>query len=74
MKLSLGEKQISNIEIMKARGVDTANVVSKLLNDAVRCTNGVDERLEAIFLSGLSDGIALVPDADNVGVGVILPC
>lgn len=70
MKLSLGEKQISNIEIMKARGVDTANIVSKLLNDAVRCTNGVDERLEAIFLSGLSDGVALVPDADNVGVGI----
>lgn len=70
MKLSLGEKQITNIEIMKARGVDTAAIVSKLLNDAVRCTNGIDERLEAIFLSGLSDGVALVPDEHNVGTGI----
>jgi len=70
MKLSLGEKQISNIEVMKGRGVEIATIISKLLNDAVRCTNGVDERLEAIFLSGLSDGIALVPDANNVGTGI----
>lgn len=70
MKFSLGEKQITNIEIMKARGVDTAAIVSKLLNDAVRCTNGIDERLEAIFLSGLSDGVALVPDEHNVGTGI----
>ncbi|MDD3404969.1 MAG: BACON domain-containing protein [Paludibacteraceae bacterium] len=70
MKMKLGEKQITDINIMRARGVEEATIVGKLLNDAVRCTNGIDERIEAMFLTGLSDGVTLVADADNIGTGI----
>jgi hypothetical protein len=67
MKLVLNEKQIGQINIMKARKID---IVPKLINDGPRCVAGVDERLEAAFLTGLAEGITLVEDADNVGTGV----
>lgn len=72
MKVALGEKQISDLNIMKAKGEAAARIVAILTNDAIKCANGVDERLEEIFLTGLSEGIALIPDSDTVGVGVRL--
>lgn len=69
MKMKLGEEQINNINLMKARGGNEA-IVTKLTNDAVRCVTGVDERLEFCFLQGLSTGITLVTDENNVGAGI----
>lgn len=72
MKLWLGGKQINDINVMIAQGMLSSQVASKVLNDAVRCTNGVKERLEICFLQGLSEGVCLVPDEQNTGVGVRL--
>ena len=55
---------------MKAKGTAFAQVISKMTNDAVSCVTGIDERNEATFLKGLSEGITLVEDEDNVGVGI----
>lgn len=70
MKIRLGEEDINNINLMKAKGTNFVQVVAKMTNDAVRCVTGVDERNEAIFLKGLSEGITLVEDEDNVGTGI----
>lgn len=70
MKMRLGEKQINTINILKARGNTYAQIVAKMTNDAVKCVTGVDERNEAIFLQGLSEGVTLVEDENNVGVGI----
>lgn len=70
MKLYLSEEDINNINLMKAKGTNQAEIVAKMTNDAVRCATGVDERNEAIFLKGLSEGITLVEDEDNVGTGI----
>lgn len=70
MKMRLGEEQINNINLMKARGGAYEQIADKLTKDALKCVTGVDERLEACFLQGLSSGITLVTDENNVGAGI----
>lgn len=70
MKLQLTEKQMTDIDVLKARNVETAVLVDKIFQDEVKCTMGVHEKLEFIFLQGLSTGIGLVEDENNVGTGV----
>lgn len=70
MKLAKGEKLISDINIMRARGATEAQIVAKIFEDSPKCQSGVYERLEYCFLQALSTGITLVPDLDNVGTGI----
>ncbi|RUT68685.1 hypothetical protein D0817_20205 [Flavobacterium cupreum] len=70
MKLQLTEKQMTDIDVLKARNVETAVLVDKIFQDQVKCTMGVHEKLEFIFLQGLSTGVGLVEDENNVGTGV----
>lgn len=72
MKLWLNAKQINDINIMVARGQMSQEVAVKILDDSVRCVNGIRERLEACFLQGLSEGVCLVPDEQSAGIGVRL--
>lgn len=70
MKLQLTEKQMTDIDVLKARNVETAVLVDKIFQDEVKCTMGVHEKMEFIFLQGLSTGVGLVEDENNVGTGV----
>lgn len=70
MKLVKGEKLITDMQIMAARGASQAQIVAKLFSDAPRCASGVKERIEIIFQQGLSTGVGLVEDQNNVGTGV----
>ena len=70
IKMRLGEKQINNINIIRAVSSDYTQIERKLTNDTVKCVTGIDERNEAIFLQGLSEGITLVEDENNVGTGI----
>lgn len=70
MKLQLTEKQMSDIDVLKARNVETSILVDKIFQDQVKATMGVHEKLEFIFLQGLSTGIGLVEDENNVGTGI----
>lgn len=72
MKLWLGNKQLNAIDTMIARKIVTQQIVAKLVNDPVRCTVGMKERNEMCFLQGLSDGVFVVEDENNVGTGVRL--
>lgn len=70
IKFRKGEKDISDINVMRARGADENTVVAKIFQDAPRAIKGVDVRKEIMFLQGLSTGETLVPDEDNVGTGI----
>lgn len=70
MKLQLSEKQMSDIDVLKARNVETSVLVDKIFQDQVKATMGIHEKLEFIFLQGLSSGIGLVEDENNVGTGI----
>lgn len=70
MKMQLKESEINELNILASKG-DRANEITKrLLNDAVKCANGVDERLEFLFLQALSNGMCVVADDYNTGVGI----
>ena len=75
VKFRKGEKQITNINIMVARGADEATVASKVFDDAPKAVKAIDVRKEIMFEQALSTGQVLVADAsdddsDNDGTGV----
>lgn len=80
MKKILKETDINNINIMKAhlalavtdqaRKAEKQRILNNLLDDAVACSVGIDEQNEANFLTALSDGVILIQDDDNSGVGL----
>lgn len=70
MKLKLTEKQLSDIDTMKAKGVALVEIVKKVFGQVKKVVFGIYERNEFILLEGLSTGYALVEDTENVGLGV----
>lgn len=62
----LKETQLKEIEIMQAQGMEE-RVYKRVLENAVAGLRGVYERLEAMFLEGVSTGFAGCPDMDNPG-------
>lgn len=70
MKKVLRETQINAINIMKAQGASFTNIANKLTNDSVACSVGIDEKNEANFLTGLSEGVVVVEDENNTGIGL----
>jgi len=70
MKKQMTEKQLSDIDILINKKVENKVIIEKIFNDAVACTMGVYEKLEYIFLKGLSTGITVVEDTENVGTGI----
>lgn len=74
VKFRKGEKAISDINVMIAKGTDEATVASKIFDDSVKAVKSVEVRKEIMFLQGLSTGSVLVSDGsedkDNQGTGV----
>lgn len=70
MKYKLTEKQLSDIDTMRAKGVALVNVVTKVFSDMKKSVFGVYERNEFMFLQAVSTGQTLVEDQNNVGLGV----
>lgn len=70
MKKKLTEKQLSDIDTLIAKKVENKVIIEKIFNDAISCTMGIYEKVEYVFLSALSTGIALIEDTENVGTGV----
>lgn len=80
MKKQLKETQINAINIMKAqlsmtsdenaRKAQLQRIFNRIIDDGYACSVGIDERNEANFLRGLSDGIILVQDEENTGAGL----
>lgn len=71
VKYRKGEKAISDINVMIARGADESTVASKIFDDAAKCVKAIDIRTEIMFLQALSTGMCLVEDDDlNNGTAI----
>lgn len=70
MKMQMSEKQMSDIDVLKARNVSTAVLIDKIFNDESRCIMGIHEKLEFMFLQALSSGVTVIDDDNNVGTGI----
>jgi len=74
MALWLNENQLTALDTLVAMGaINGANdklILQKLFEDTPKCIEGVYERLEYMFLQGLSTGVTSVIDTENVGTEV----
>lgn len=70
MKLALNERTMTDLNILRNMPGQQNAFVTKLFADTKKAIFGVYEQAENIFLQALSSGVALVPDANNVGTGI----
>lgn len=70
IKYRKGEKDISDINVMIARGATEKAVAVKIFDDVEKSIKGVDLRNEIIFLNALSTGVCLVESEENDGTGI----
>lgn len=70
MKMKMSEKLMSDIDILKSRGVEQSVLVSKIFEDTPRCIMGIHEKLEYIGLQLLSEGVSVIDMDNNTGLGV----
>ncbi|MDY5968653.1 MAG: major capsid protein [Bacteroidales bacterium] len=74
VKYRKGEKDISDINIMRSRGTDEATIASKVMEDTPKCVKSMDVRKEIMFEQALSTGMTLVSgdetEEENDGTGV----
>ena len=70
MKLSLNETTMNELNILTSTNAPDAEIIKKLFRDTDKVIAGIWERLEYMFLEGLSTGVALVPTEDNPGLGI----
>lgn len=70
LKMRKGEKLISDINVMIARGADEATIAAKIFDDTTKVIKSIDVRKEIMFLQALSTGTCLVDSDDNTGTGV----
>lgn len=72
MEMKLSEKQLTDLDTLVASNASEKVILQKLFQDTPRVITGVHERMEAMFLEGLSTGVTVVEDSENVGTGVRL--
>lgn len=72
MKMQLNENQLTELDTMRAVGVEEDALVERIFEDTGKVIEGVYERNEKMFLQGLSTGVVLVEDIENTGTGVRL--
>lgn len=73
LKLFLNEKQMSDIEAMLASGTPVNQVIQVIFEDTPKVIEAIYERIEYMFLLGLSTGAALATNTEgNRAVGTRL--
>ena len=74
LKYERGEKFITDVNVMRAKGVNEAQVAAKVLDDVTKCVKGMDVRKEIMFEQALSTGQTIIKDgsmkAGNDGTGI----
>jgi hypothetical protein len=68
VKYSLNEVEMKNIDAMVAQNRPETDIVNRIFSDVPKAINGIDERIEDIFLSMLSTGVGLT--SHNIGEGI----
>lgn len=71
LELAIREKQLTELNTLIALGRNT-QAIAKLFADVPLVIGGQYERLEAMFLEGLSTGLVVVEDTETVGTGIRL--
>lgn len=73
MEMQLNETQLTELLTMASSDLFTEQqLILELFRDLASCIRGQYERLDYIFLKGLSAGVVEVDNTDNVGIGVRL--
>lgn len=73
MEMSLNETQLTELQTLTGlRNQPEKQIIEKLFKDTATCITGQYERLEAMFLEGLSRGVVEVQKDTNVGPEVRL--
>lgn len=70
IELALNESELTALDTLIASGATNGQVIAKLFADTPRAIGAIYERNELIFLQGISTGLALVDDPENVGTGI----
>lgn len=70
LKLYLTEKQMKDVDAMIVQGVPLQTIIDKIFSDAVRCIEGIWERIEDLFLSELSSGVGISERNNGTGVRI----
>lgn len=73
MKLALTEKQMKDLDMMIATARnqnDIARIIRVIFEDTPQVINGIYDRIEDMFLSGLSTGCALSANNDGTGARI----
>lgn len=70
MKLYLTEKQMKDVDAMRAQNVPLETIVNNIFADTPRCIEGIWERIEDIFLSELSSGVGVSERNNGTGVRI----
>lgn len=72
MEMQLNETQLTELLTMQRAGFNEEQLIDELFRDTVTCIRGQYERLDYLFLKGLSAGVVEVNNTNNVGLGVRL--
>lgn len=70
MKLYLNERTMADLGILQRTQGQDNEIVRKLFADVRKCTVGVWEALEFMFLQALSTGVTSITDEDNPGQAI----
>jgi len=70
MELALRERELTDLDILATIPSQSAELISRIFQDTARVIQGQYELLEYMFLLGLSTGVTLIADANNVGTAV----
>lgn len=73
MEMALNETQLTELQTLaNLRERPEGQIVERLFRDLATCVTGQYERIEAMFLQGLSSGAVVVSKANNVGAEIRL--
>ncbi len=67
-KLYISEKELSDLDAMLAQRLPAPQILQKMFADLPRCIQAVYERIEDMFLSELSTGVALASRSGGSGL------
>lgn len=71
LKWKLDEQEMKNIDnLMRQPNANVNLIVQKVFNDIPRAITAIYERIEDMFLSGLSTGVALAPRNEGTGIRI----
>lgn len=70
MKKQMTESLMTQINTMRAQGIQESAVTNMIFKDSMDCQTGIYEQHEKMFQEALSTGVMTVTNPENVGIGV----